>query len=411
MNFIKALGNRAIALLWVGQVLSSMGDYFYQIAVMWIAVKQAGSGAGLVAAAETGSLLIFGLLGGVFADRWNRRYVMLTVDCIRAVTVAILPLLAFFGRLQLWHLVIAAIIIGSLGALFNPALQASLPSLSGDVKTLQATNGLMDVTSRIALAIGPSLAGVLIVFLPLPHFFTLDAISFAISALAIFFLGRNFVWRPDQSVHKTTGLASILHEIRDAIQLVHSHRALAWAIVSNGILNIVWGAAFIVGVPLFVDRTLTGNVGAYGLIVGAYGVGNVLSNLVIGSITIQRRTLSIFLGNIILGAGFLILALAHNLPLAMIGTAVAALGGPMEDISMAIMMQTELPASELGKVYSLRMVLSSVGGALGLSLAVPFFAHLSIGVGIGLCALTMIACGIAGVVRFGVSEPEIVITH
>jgi DHA3 family macrolide efflux protein-like MFS transporter len=127
MNFLLVLRRRHLAILWVSQVLSAMGDYLYDIAVLWIAVKQVGGGAGLVAAAESGSMLLFGLLGGVYADRWNRRRVMIAMDILRALAVALLPILAFTGTLQLWHLVVVAVIVGSLGALFDPALQASLP--------------------------------------------------------------------------------------------------------------------------------------------------------------------------------------------------------------------------------------------------------------------------------------------
>src|SRR5579871_6199336 len=125
MNFLKVLRQRQMALLWSSQVLSAIGDYLYSIAVIWIAVKVAGSAAGIVAAAQAGSALLFGLLGGVYADRWNRRKTMMIVDLARAAAVGVLPGLALTGTLRLWHLVIVAVIVGSLGALFDPALQAS----------------------------------------------------------------------------------------------------------------------------------------------------------------------------------------------------------------------------------------------------------------------------------------------
>src|SRR6185312_13619776 len=84
MSFLKALRLPQIALLWTSQVLSAMGDYFYTIAVMWIAVKTSGSSAGFVAAAEAVAMFVFGLLGGVYADRWNRRITMIMVDAVRA---------------------------------------------------------------------------------------------------------------------------------------------------------------------------------------------------------------------------------------------------------------------------------------------------------------------------------------
>jgi len=298
---------RHLAILWLSQVLSAMGDFFYLIAVMWIAVKVAGSGAGIVAAAEAGSMLLFGLLGGVYADRWNRRTTMIVVDVLRAIAVGILPILALTGTLQLWHLVIVAVVIGSLGALFDPALQASLPALSGNPQILQATNGLMDITRRLARALGPSLAGVLIIFLPLAHFFTLDAISFAVSAVAVLSLGRHFAWKPARSQEMIQGVKGVLQEIGGAMHLVRAHRPLAWIFGSLGIISIVWSMGFTVGVPLLAARVLGGNIGAYGLIVGAYGVGNVVSNLVIGSLTIHRKILTIFTGKLVLGTGFFLL--------------------------------------------------------------------------------------------------------
>jgi len=406
MAFLKVLRMRHLAILWLSQVFSAMGDYLYDIAVLWIAVKSVGSEAGLVAAAEAGSMLIFGLLGGVYADRWNRRSVMIVVDVLRAAAVSVLPVLALSGRLQFWHLVVIAVIVGCLGALFDPALQASLPALTTDTQMLQATNGLMDTTRRLARILGPGTAGLLIALMPLPHFFTLDAVSFGISAVAVLSLGRHFAWKAVQSVNIQRGIRGILAEIGSALHLVHRHRSLVWAIGANGIINFLWSAAFTVGVPLFTYRVLGDNVGAYGLIVGAYGVGNVISNVVIGSLTIRHRVAMIFSGKVILGIGFLILAFAHTLWVALLGSALAAVGGPMGDIMTILMMQTDLPANQLGKVFSLRMILASAGGSLGLLFAVPLFALLSVPMGIALCALAMSAIGIAGLMRFGFSEPS-----
>ena len=407
MGFLKVLRIRSLAVLWLSQVLSAMGDYFYQIAVVWIAVRQVGSGAGIVVAGETGSMLLFGLLGGVYADRWNRRLVMVTADVIRAIAVAALPVLALSGTLQLWHLVVVAVVVGSLSALFDPALQASLPTLTGNLQTLQAANGLMDVTRRLARVLGPSLAGLLAALMPLAHFFTLDAISFAISAAAVLSLGRRFAWKPLKSEAVQQGLNGIIGEIVGALRLVQAHQPLAWALVANGISNMLWSTAFIVGVPLLADRVLHGNVGAYGLIVGAYGVGNVVSNLVIGSITIRRRVVLMFVGKVILGAGFLLLASALALWMAMLAAAFAAIGGPMGDIIQLTMIQTDLPSNQVGKVYSLRMIIENAGSLLGLLLAVPLFAGVSVPLAIAACALTMMVTGVVCLLRFGFTEPAV----
>lgn len=74
-----------------------------------------------------------------------------------------------------------------------------------------------------------------------------------------------------------TGLRGIVREIGAVIALVRGHRALAHGIGANTVSNLAWGAASTVGVPLLADHTLGGGVGAYGAIVGAYGVGNIVS--------------------------------------------------------------------------------------------------------------------------------------
>src|SRR5690242_3422457 len=114
MRFLKVLLLPHLALLWSGQVLSAMGDFFYQIAMLWIAIKMAGSQGGiLIAGVEAGAALLFGLLGGVYADRWNRRAIMITVDLARALAISSLPLLATFGQLQFWQLIVVSLLVGS----------------------------------------------------------------------------------------------------------------------------------------------------------------------------------------------------------------------------------------------------------------------------------------------------------
>ena len=84
----------------------------------------------------------------------------------------------------------------------------------------------------------------------------------------------------------------------------------------------------------------------------------------------------------------------------------------MGDIMTILMMQTDLPSNQLGKVFSLRSLMETAGGSLGLLFAVPFFAILSVQLGITLCAFAMMAIGIVGLHKFGFSEPTIeVVVH
>ncbi|GHO54893.1 MFS transporter [Ktedonobacter robiniae] len=401
MRFLRVLRLPHLALLWSGQVLSAMGDFFYQIAMLWLAIKIAGSQGGIfIAGVEAAAALLFGILGGIYADRWNRRYTMLTVDILRALAVGTLPLLALYGPLALWELTLVAILVGSLGAFFNPALQASLPALVPDKVMLQATNGLMDITRRLARTFGPSLAALLITFLPLSQFFTIDAFSFLISAGAILLMGRHFAWKASESTqHTSKGLGGLVLDIRKALQAIRGHRPIAWTIFASGFISMAWSAGFIIGIPLFASQVLKGTVSAYGLIVAAYGAGNVVSNLLIGSLPLRRPVRVMLLGRLIVGGGFILMISQPSLAMAMFGAALAATGGPMGDIPLAIMMQTELPSQHIGKVYSLYDMTSSLGSILGPMLAALLYAYLTVPQAIATCGLIIAATSVMGFTR------------
>src|SRR3954469_10308999 len=97
--------HRPIALLWGGQVLSALGDEIYRIALIWLAIDLVGSRAGYVGAVQSASLLIFGLLGGAWADRWDHRRAMIGVDTLRCIAVLIPPVVALVAPLSLWVLI------------------------------------------------------------------------------------------------------------------------------------------------------------------------------------------------------------------------------------------------------------------------------------------------------------------
>lgn len=299
-------------------------------------------------------------------------------------------------------------VVGGLGALFDPALQASVPALSGgDVSVVQATNGLMDITRRLARTLGPALAGLLVAFLPLAHFFTLDAVSFAISALTICALGGRFAWHPASAGGaRGQGIRAMLREALDGLHLARACKPLYWSLLALALSNVVWSIAFVIGVPLLVARGVGGSVGVYALIVGAYGVGNVLGNILIGSLRIRRRLFTIFLGKGVLGLGFLLLACASSVPLALFASALAAVGGPMGDIMILTMLQVDLPADGIGKGYSVMMIMENAGASLGLLAAVPFFHLVSVPAGIALCALLLLIVSALGLLRFGMEQTE-----
>jgi DHA3 family macrolide efflux protein-like MFS transporter len=149
------------------------------------------------------------------------------------------------------------------------------------------------------------------------------------------------------------------------------------ALVSGLLSNFTWAICWVVGVPLFVAHNLGKSVSIYGLIVGAYGFGNVLSNLIIGSRQIKRQLSILFLGRLIVGTGFLLLALAHTVPQALVASFLASLGGPMGDLTKTLMIQ-QLPLHQMGKVFGAFNTFERAMYSLGLVISVPLFSLVSV---------------------------------
>jgi MFS family permease len=398
---IPVFRQRHLVLLWLSQLLSAVGDQLYEIAVVWLAVRLVASAAGFVLSAGALSRMLLGVFGGVFADRWDRRKTMLIVDLLRCGVVLTLPIATLLGRISVWHLATAATVLGGLSALFDPALQASLPTVVQDTPTLHAMNSLMDGTRRLARIFGPGLAGVLVALMPLQQLFTVDALTFGISAYALVSLRPHFPQpsRPASSPWPRSQQA--FRDLFEAGQLTLAHRPFLWSVIGGSLTALAWNAIFTVGLALFVHAAFNASVGAYGWMVAAYGAGNVLSALVIGNLRIHRPALVYFLGEIVLGVGFLSLACASSLPLALFSVGFAAIGGPMGDMPLLLTIQCEFPGRHVGKIYSLRMVLAGIGASFGLLLAAPVFQIWSARTGIALLALTMIAVGATGTLRWG----------
>lgn len=394
MDFLKVLRTPQLAILWSGQMLSAIGDQCFGVALIWIMTHLLGSMAGVVGALGSLVALLASLPGGVLADRWPRWGTMIYADLLRAGLSGTLALLAVSGALQVWQLILLSMGLEMLGTLFDPALIASLPLLARDSKQLYATNTLMDGTQRMARILGPGLTGLLLLILPLTHFFTLDAVSFALSALSILVLVRHFPARNIQAVEqKSERKGQIFTDMRVALRHLRAHRTLAWALGSLGLINIAWSATFLIGVPLLVARMPGASAGTYGLIVGAYGVGNVLSLFLTSNLARTRNLHLMFGGQIVLGVGFLLIGIATTPLLAMIGAAIAAFGSPVGDLIILTMIQTDFPPEHVGKMYSLRRLIAGTGMMLGSALAAPLFASLNIPTGIMLCSFAILLIG------------------
>jgi len=404
VKFFRVLKRPSLALLWSGQVFSSLGDQFFEVALLWLTTKQLGAAAGFIFGTASFVALLFGLFGGVIADRWDRRSLLIGSDVGRCVLIGLLPVLIWMNGLQVWFLLMVILIGDLLGTIFDPALQASLPLLTENIETLYDTNALMDTTSRFARVLGPGLTGILLVFLPFVHFFTLDAITFGISACTFLVLGTRLASPPPSSLKREEGkkshiLGNFLHDVIEGYHLAYKHTAFFWSIVSLGLINMAWSIAYTIGLPLWTQRILHGSPALLGIMISGYGFGNVIS-LFVGTLGKRRPLTSMYIGKIVQGIGFILLAVTSSSLIAVGSMFVSAIGGALGDITLATMIQTDFPTEHVGKIYSLRRTVGNLGltfGALASSLVYLVF---NVSTGILLSGLLISLIGVICLFHF-----------
>jgi MFS transporter, DHA3 family, macrolide efflux protein len=372
-----------------------------------------GSDTGFLVAGQAAAVLFLSLVGGIWADHWDPRRTMISVDVIRGLIVLVPVGWVYFHSsgygmdhgVPLGVLIGVALSVSAFSAFFDPAIQAVIPKLVHDPELLQATNGLMGTTSRLARAVGPGVVALLTGFIPMIHFFTLDSLSFAVSAIALWSLAKELpkdqaVTRPRQGI--VAGLKSGFVLIDKKLPGISPVRFVMFA---KGITTGCWALILPLGIALMVQKMLPGNIRAYGFLLASYGVGNLGGALVLSNLRIERPMRVLGWGFIVMGVGFSTMAAIPGwrlqLPLMMVFNAVAAIGGPMNDLAHVDVLQKRFAIRELVRVTRLRMAME-FGGMLIFLIAAPLlFQLLSPQWVVGLAGLIIFIVGVVGLVTYG----------
>lgn len=403
LRYVRLLRRPAALLLWMGQVSSTAGDRLYAMAMLWVALELTGSTTAMAAVSlfESVPLALAGLVAGVLVDRWDRLRTMVAVDVLRALLLLTLPAAYLAGALQPWHLMAVGVGMGLLGALFDPALNAALPSLV-EPDEFPGLAGLMDTPSRFARLLGPGMAGILLTVMPAVHFFTLDSLTFVVSALCVAAVMR-LTGAPRQQVPAGTASTPAkrrpwLHDVPAGWRLVWQDRCLPAIIGADAAGNLAW-AAFSLGGLILCKERLGSGPGGYGLLIGAYGLGSLAGNVLAGNgeLGFKRSTLAVS-GWLLIGLCFAGLGAAPNMAWAMACTALAGVGGSVAHVSRAAYLGRAVPGAHLGKVYSVQRLATTLAGAAGTLLVGRLLEKVTATAVLALGGGFMVVAGIAALV-------------
>jgi len=361
-RLFSPLRHRDFRVLWGGMAVSLLGDGIFLIAVAWQAYSlwNAPLALALVGIGMTVPTILFLVPGGVVGDRLDRRVVMLVADLVRAGAVGVIAALAVSGSLLFWELVALVAVYGAASAFFIPAFDAIVPDLL-PADALAAANALDQFVRPIALRLaGPALGGALVA-LGTGVAFTVDAGSFAASALAV-----SLMHPPAEPRRETP--EPPLRAVKSGLRFVRQRVWLWGTLLSAALAYLVFLGPAEVLLPYVVKNDLHGSPGALGLVFAAGGLGAIAAAIAMGQGREPRRSVTFMYVAWTLAtlavAGYGIATAAWQLMVACLAFNAFEAAGT---IVWATMKQRHVPASMLGRVSSLDWMISI--GLLPLSFA------------------------------------------
>ena len=308
--------------------LSGLGDMVAAIALPWFVLQETDSPAltALTGFASLVPLVVGGIVGGAVVDRFGFRPVSIGADLASGAAVALIPLLALLGVLEIWHVIVLVFLGSILDIPGVTARQSALPGLArlADMR-LDRLNAAAETIRRITHLVGPPLAGVLIVLIGPTAVIWLDVASFAISAVLV------VVLVPVIRATLEGDAAHWLARVREGFAFLFGDPLLRSLILIIGSVNILMNPVFLVVLPVYADQQ-TGSATDLGLLIGAFGVGSVISSVSYGALAGRLSKAAVLrIGLFVTGMPVWVLATVPPVPVALVamlavGLSVGAIG-------------------------------------------------------------------------------------
>ena len=265
------LRHRDFRLLWGAKTASTLGDRIVFVALaLYVTEVGSPSDVGIVLAAHAIPLVLFVLIGGVWADRLERHRVMMVTDVVRAALHGTLALLIFLGDAPIWAIAAIEAAFGTAEAFFNPASTGLVPQTVPE-QELQQANAANSIVENAAELVGPAIATGLVLGLGAGWAFAVDAATFVFSALLLSRVRPRSRGEPAERQAMLADLRIGWHELRS--------RQWAWVVIAATSVALLVALApyFTLGPTVAEDEY--GSTGIYGALAVAMGVGTLAGSL------------------------------------------------------------------------------------------------------------------------------------
>ncbi len=355
-----ALTYRDFRLLWFGALTSSIGTWMQKVAQAWLLVTMTGSASafflGLDAFLGELPILLFTIIGGVVADRHNRRHLLLVSQCVQMTAAFTLALLVYTNVVQVWHILTLSVITGFAQAFGGPAYQSLIPSLVAKDHLPNAI-ALNSIQFNLARVIGPLIAGAALAQFGMVACFGLNGISFLFVIAALLALHVAYL-RPANGERMRDQLKSGLRYVQRQPQLI--------TLMLLGFIAAFLGIPLLTFLPVIAKDVFQQDVGLYARLMTFSGMGAVLGALVVAWIG-RHRHMGRMLLLVQIAFGLAMFAFSYS-RVVWLSAALLFVAGAMLVMCFSLatsLVQLLAPTEMRGRVVSIYMVAFRGGSPLG----------------------------------------------
>src|SRR5512143_516541 len=387
--------NRNFSLMWIGQLVSTMGSALTSLAasILVYRVTNSALSVGLMLMATAAPSLLIGLIAGVFVDRYDRKRIMIAADLIRAVLVVLIPFLLPAGIAWLYIIVMLS---SAVGQFYDPAHDSVLPEIATD-EELAAANSLMAISSFGATAVGFAASGLIASQFPIEWAFYIDGVTFLVSAVCILLLQ---IARFETT--EETSVAMVKRNLKIGARFLIDTPILRSMFFIYAFIFVLFGLQNSLLLP-FALRALHTTEFEYSLLEGVQAVGFVVGSLLMARWTSRLQEGQWIVLSIVLMGLFSFFFSASLVLIIALGTMLlVGFTNAPSVVARQLVIQRNTPREPRGRVNSAFFVVRSVCFMGGMALAgladvfdalILFLISSIVLIVVGLCSLVLPGLG------------------
>ncbi len=393
----SAFHNRGFTLLWLGQLISTMGSALTSLAasILVFRLTHSALSVGLMLMATALPSLFVGLVAGVFVDRYDRRTIMIVSDLLRAGLVALIPFLISHNVAWLYIIILLE---SAVGQFFNPAQESILPEVASE-EELASANSLMVISSFGSTAIGFAASGLIAAAYSIDLAFYIDALTFLFSVFCVL-----LVRIPTIKIEDHTSVKAVIQNLKSGLDFLFGTPILHSLFLSMVPVFIAFGLWNSLLLP-FALRALKANEFQYGLQEGITSIGFVIGSLLMASLADRLREGQwLAIGFLFMGLIGVVYSVSGSIPLAIGLVAISGFLNAPTAIARRLVIQRNTPREVRGRVNSAFFVSRDVIFLVGMA-AAGLADLVNVRVLMGASQAILILAGLGVLLMPGLAQP------